>query len=37
MLPEMGRKLSENVLGTKSHFKTDLFWNLFLQEIVSQK
>ena len=37
MLPKMGRKLEENVLVNRSHFKTDLFGDLFLREIVSQK
>ena len=35
MLPEMGRQLDENVLGLRSHFKTDLFGDLFVREIVS--
>ncbi len=37
MLPKMGRQLDENVLAMRSHFKTDLFGDLFLREIVSQK
>ncbi|MEL0222521.1 MAG: hypothetical protein VXA39_18120, partial [Deltaproteobacteria bacterium] len=37
MLPKMGRQLDENVLALRSHFKTDLFGDLFLREIVSQK
>ena len=37
MLPKMGRQLDENVLVLRSHFKTDLYGDLFLREIVSQK
>jgi hypothetical protein len=34
MLPKMGRKPNENVLVIRSHFKTDLFWVLFLREVL---
>ena len=37
MLSKMGRQLDENVLVLRLHFKKDLFGDLFLQEIVSQK
>jgi hypothetical protein len=37
MLPEMGRQLDEKLLELRSHFKTDLFGDLFLREFVSQK